>query len=523
MHIKALHIKEYKNLINLTLSFDPQYEYRWGMEPEGNFDYFSAYEEGPIIEKWTRKSRVNQCPMGFYGKNIESIFAIVGENGSGKTNILSSVIENLDSKVADDKIKVIYSYETKSGEKISETPDCNIHSIIQLLPVSINSLVNFDLHPFLGVRDFSDLNEFIISQFKILSDCFELCFITTGNTQEYLKKELNKLSKVTFRIEKIFEFLKIDGDGYFTFDPRTDEITDDCFRRILSSIPELGRIFTGGIYFKSEGEEIRKIFKVLKENNLAGLWKFYNELEIKESFYKSFVFWSYFSEKINWSFSTGFINYLSILKRIYNHKKNANKKILLLIDEPDTHINPNLQREYIESIINIIEENSIRMNIQIILTTHSPIILSDLHPSSVIRLEKKQKGEITATNPETSTFGANIFQLYRDEFFIKDMIGEFAQKKIDQLIFSISEFNDDRESKKRIKSLRKKYKILGGIKSLKDELELKDVDYLNILKERINIVGDPYARQVLFSLLNDNNSKIEYYKKEIERLTRKNV
>ena len=79
-------------------------------------------------------------------------------------------------------------------------------------------------------------------------------------------------------------------------------------------------------------------------------------------------------------------------------------------------------------------------NLQIILTTHDPLTLSDIPKHNVIFLEKAEEGKCRISSEVQKTFGANITDLLADSFFIKDgLIGDFAKSKINEVITWINE------------------------------------------------------------------------------------
>jgi len=79
-------------------------------------------------------------------------------------------------------------------------------------------------------------------------------------------------------------------------------------------------------------------------------------------------------------------------------------------------------------------------NLQIILTTHDPLTLSDIPKHNVIFLEKAEEGKCRISSEVQKTFGANITDLLADSFFIKDgLIGNFAKSKINEIITWINE------------------------------------------------------------------------------------
>lgn len=117
-----------------------------------------------------------------------------------------------------------------------------------------------------------------------------------------------------------------------------------------------------------------------------------------------------------------------------------NTNILLLIDEIDLYLHPEWQRKIIRDLISSLRRQFKTHYFQIILTSHSPIVLSDIPVENCIFLKKRSNGTVCQEMRDIQTFGANIYTLYRDAFFLSNdklAMGEFAQKKISQWIDEI--------------------------------------------------------------------------------------
>lgn len=106
--------------------------------------------------------------------------------------------------------------------------------------------------------------------------------------------------------------------------------------------------------------------------------------------------------------------------------------ILLMIDEIDLYLHPEWQRKIIMELLKAVKLNFPDKYFQIIITSHSPIVLSDIPVENSIFLQRNEHGRICQVNRNVQTFGANIHTLYRDAFFLKDglAMGEFAQETI---------------------------------------------------------------------------------------------
>ncbi|HVX50856.1 MAG TPA: AAA family ATPase, partial [Chitinophagaceae bacterium] len=142
------------------------------------------------------------------------------------------------------------------------------------------------------------------------------------------------------------------------------------------------------------------------------------------------------------SFSSGEYALLSFFARLnWIKKKDLRENIILLIDEAELALHPYWQTQFLQTVITFLQDEFAHRKIQIIITSHSPFIVSDLPPHCIIFLEKQNGETITVDHLERhkETFGANIHQLFTEGFFLKDsLMGEFARIKIDALIKEVN-------------------------------------------------------------------------------------
>ncbi|MBW7473856.1 AAA family ATPase [Paenibacillus oenotherae] len=115
--------------------------------------------------------------------------------------------------------------------------------------------------------------------------------------------------------------------------------------------------------------------------------------------------------------------------------------VLILIDEGELYLHPEWQKRYLNSLIEYLPQIYTNRNIQIIMTSNSPVIISDLPKSHLIFIDKTDKGckVIDGLLENKQTFAANIHTLFSDAFFMDTgLIGEFAHQKILALINQIN-------------------------------------------------------------------------------------
>lgn len=157
----------------------------------------------------------------------------------------------------------------------------------------------------------------------------------------------------------------------------------------------------------------------------------------------------------DWSqLSSGLKAYLNLFSQLFDLSnkvtKPNNENILICIDEGDLYLHPEWQKNFLNDLIWFLEQIFTNTNIQLVLTSHSPFLISDLPKENVILLDKNCKPDRQLD--QKSSFGANIHQLYNKQFFlINGAIGEFARSKISNILSELK--NVDKASLEKYKKL----------------------------------------------------------------------
>lgn len=106
---------------------------------------------------------------------------------------------------------------------------------------------------------------------------------------------------------------------------------------------------------------------------------------------------------------------------------------LIVIDEIEDGLHLEWTRRLLHFLIN--KFNMVpNHKFQLIFTTHSPFMLSDIKSGNVIALVKDNTNGLTSIQPYKNTFAKNIQEIMHDDMFIKDIYGEFAIYKINTII-----------------------------------------------------------------------------------------
>ena len=148
-----------------------------------------------------------------------------------------------------------------------------------------------------------------------------------------------------------------------------------------------------------------------------------------------------------YNMSTGEINILKVMSYVKWLQMNSFQGTCqLVVDELESGMHLEWSRTLINFLVNYINEiNRIGgMNFQLILTTHSPYMLSDIKPGNVIMLEKNQETGYSEGKVLQNTFAKNIQEIMKENL-IDNIYGDFALAKIDSMISRLNGEEGDEE------------------------------------------------------------------------------
>ena len=188
-----------------------------------------------------------------------------------------------------------------------------------------------------------------------------------------------------------------------------------------------------------------KLYLPIDQNNVDKLDGFFRSIdELKSAYMERGIRLTSFDCGFD-DMSTGEMAYLEIYTEIYHTLlKNSSEDgiVLLLLDEPETYMHPEWSRQMINRITDIIvdlynENKGWKSTCQVILSTHTPYLLSDLLPGYIHLFHNESEG-ISITKP-SATFAANLYDLLNSSFFVENPIGMFAMKKLETITSGAAE------------------------------------------------------------------------------------
>ena len=411
LEMLAVYIHDHKMFKNIAFSLHPQYD----IEVDTNNG------EIPLLKISKKEKFVDLFKD--YGLNVK---IICGENGVGKTTLLNLIRDV--SPLSDKK----FLFMDKNGTYIST-------SEIEL-KMSTGKIINLK-EPKLA-QDFmikSVFNKPVRKEEQ--EEPLEMLYFIAENAPLFdgiIAESDNKTEKNEYHFLTHFS---ISEDG--------NTENKDKIQSILGNFPKEGN------WIKIESfKEVKAALKQI-DTNLP-------KISFCRKCGDNFVEYS--------DFSHGEKNLASLEYHAYNSMEHMRQEndgssqiYWFLADEPEDALHPEWARRFISIYMNAFDaarsyfrkkhekdsyfelyEKKAKAKFTILFATHSPFLLSDVTSDYIIYLKKdSNSGNTVVTKMPHETFAGNIGEMFSENFFMENTIGEFARSKIKKIITTIKEKGKD--------------------------------------------------------------------------------
>ena len=122
----------------------------------------------------------------------------------------------------------------------------------------------------------------------------------------------------------------------------------------------------------------------------------------------------------------------------------GDENTLFILDEPETHLNPSWRTQfhkYLTAALSMSRQDTRRT--QVLLSTHSPFLVSSLKRENVYRFERIDN--VVAMSPvESETYGASFDRLIKEYFGLRSLISQTAVEDIKKKLEDGSLSNEER-------------------------------------------------------------------------------
>jgi len=501
MELVYLWVEDYKNIHKQGFNFSPKF----------NCDYDEKTNKLTIDEN-------DDYIENFFGDNI-NVTAIVGKNGSGKSSV-SEILYNIFHRgiLLDTQFILIWdknyysnikNLDFKNGYLEDDIFSLQLNTIILSEEKKMNNISLEQKYICKMIVASYPINKHIqLSSFMYYPNIIEASVMNFDST---IREEINYMYETTIKYidnkEKIYEeendvnsLLENITNNYhkFLFILYIIEYKFD-----IKQVDNLSNVSKLIDFFKQKNKNIideEKFNKYFEENNK--LHKKISDLtdEEKEIYLKKYPDFFEFNfidskgreyQKLSYGERTFLAQFLNINFYINTDTLRKNNDLLIIFDEPEVHLHPNWQKNYIYELQTFLSQFN-KQKFHFLFMSHSPFLLSDIPKQNIIFLDKYENGNCKVVNGLTDkkqTFGTNIHTLLSDSFFMEDgLMGEFAKGKIDDLI---SYLNDEKSTIKDNDEAQKLLNIIGEpiiknqLQRMLDSKRLKKVDKIDKMERDI--------------------------------------
>ena len=167
-----------------------------------------------------------------------------------------------------------------------------------------------------------------------------------------------------------------------------------------------------------------------------------------------------------------------VLKQGEKFSEARQPNMILLLDEPENYMHPEMCRTFIHNLSKLLQQRNPQSELQVILSTHSPFMLSDVLSNQIIKMDYDDNGLCVISNAEKPSFAANIHSIMADSFFLKYTIGEQAR------LF-----------------LSEKFDLFKGMLGRRDDLSEEDRIEIEKMTELLPNIGDELIRHSFASII----------------------
>ena len=396
---------------NLSVANLPAYRERtFYRNQDGSFD---CDPEGYDV---TRKVLYVNLPSKGKGGVIESRTTL---NQKGLAMFIHSYLWLIDRKIISSVLSCSLDISPYGLKDYSNSIPRGIKAIGFLIYKSIHNI-------------FYEEDEFIK---KLLSESL------LSKCEKYLKEDVSDYENYGFNL--LLEIVKELGKNEVKAETR--KIRKEYVESIISIVKVFRKFRYVSTKIEDDSEYIllkyskmnRNLFKELNE-------KLTNYVISKERLNKSYKY-PLIVDTPNYHMSTGEGNLIEIFSQLYTYQhmhEESSENIILLVDELESGMHLEWSRRLIQILIDnlseILEDEGKGRKIQLIFTTHSPYMLSDIKPGNVIMIEKNQETGYSEGKVLQNTFAKNIQEIMKENL-IDNIYGDFALAKINSMIERLNE------------------------------------------------------------------------------------
>lgn len=422
-----------------------------------------------IDEKGYRKGNVGKYNINLSLKSNVSIYNyLIEEKYIEKNKNLKMIL-----KITDFFISDFFDYLYQFGiEKKEEAEEFRLYKDYDTLKKD-GIIKNFCNHLYLNLL--KNLNTKLKENLKIKNKKLkeDKYNINEKSSNEILKSLINDISEEIFSIKDLLTNLNLLIDGFEIF------LKSSNIEFVSKDIIEIKL---------EEYDNNIKIFFELLDTLFTFAWNTEGINQDLSRYFKMYI------KNIS-DGEENKIHLFSVLNRLLLGEEKNKKYVTILFDEIGKSLHPEWKRMLLFEIITELEKYPTK-KFKLIFATHDVFLLSDILKTDIRIIDNfKCINEKNIIN----SFGTNIIDIYKNNFFLKSTFGEFSKIKIKKVIELLSKDKN------------------GNFKNIEIEKNKEEIEFV------INSIGEDLIRNKLKNMYAEykqskKNNRGNIHKKELDEI-----
>lgn len=457
--------------------------------------------------------------------------ALIGDNGTGKTRLFETILSNqenieckkiifstyslfnrkLDLKNSSEKKVYLSNFDSKNiiyqvSQMYIKNSLNESNSTFEKALREVSNIIGIDSSPKISIRGLTSLTYPQISS-KINATNKKI-------NKKSWKDDLHELSKHRLEItnnvsfsrfkEKLFGINKYGIikkniqklEKYYIHKNEERESLDESQRYLHNNLLFLKLMFMDN---REKQQHTASVQNIYTTKELIQVYKYYYDLsdeelvkrlvkidleicEILEIHFASNIAFNNRnsnSYKLLTQFSSG---EFALFVRIMDIASKISADTLILIDEPETFLNP----KWVFEFIYLLKKLFRNQRCHFIIASQSPFIVGSLSKEDIIKIEKNELGEPSVIHENTETFGAGFNDILNEVFNVNFNDNKLAQKYIEEIEdVGSSDILTSIEMLKKLADTSKKIDLIIELSSeknidlIKNEIDKLEKEFLN--------------------------------------------
>lgn len=322
---------------------------------------------------------------------------------------------------------------TKLKQRLQSITSCGFH--LSPLFENINQAITFSNIFTLINSTYRELEiSELLKKFINIEFCFFLLY-----SENIITNDIGSIIETAYSESKLYIDNKRSDDDFSDYSETSHEDFTSLLSKIKLGLDSYSDL--SGFLYESLGNIKGISSNSFSVNDASYLSEIHHKIEHMKNWLNGNIVYGWEG------FSSGELARIGLFSLIYDYLIHCEDRYtLIVIDEVDLYLHPEWQRTFVSELIKMIKRIQMEERVQIIITSHSPLIIGDFLPEDIISLKVINGRTII---DKSLGFGTKLSDTYLDGMHLESTYGEHSRYKLQTLIDK--KVNNEKMTKKDLK------------------------------------------------------------------------